>query len=467
MSALLRMPFTYCVVGIACAFFESVRADWTGLVVLGALIALYAFLAKGDKDEGRFRTGDNAYFLGFVYTLSVITLSLILDADTLLGGAGEGVSPLLKTIGIALGTSVIGMLCRFLLTHDIPVAEDVFDVAVREAAVAAASLKGVVDSATKSAAPLSDAVREAAEAAAPLGKVVSGLRQTVNDASRALEAQIRVNGTSLNGLVGEFRGAVKEFSTEAAASLNAMTKDATDETKRAVRAEAERAAAQNADTVRGLGQSVNAHAEAVRASLEGITSSLGGYTEAIHVSAHRFGETLDKATSQAVGQVAEGVVESLQENTFADARRGLEDAVRTYQEGVSAVNQTLASALDGLTGATKAAVVEAGEASSALAGIDSAAVRRDLEGLTEAIGRLRDTVNALNERLPQLADREFAPPRQAPAPPAPHPRGNIDPRGPATADGPSSGFDSPPLVSAPAKTGDGRGFSRWVPWPRR
>ena len=463
MSGLLRMPFTYCVVGIACAFFKSVRADWTGLVVLGALIALYAFLAKGDKDEGRFRTGDNSYFLGFVYTLSVITLSLILDADTLLGGAGQGVSPLLKTIGIALGTSVVGMLCRFLLTHDIVVAEDAFDVAVREAAVAAASLKGVVDAASKSAAPLGGAVREAAEAAAPLREVVGGLRQTIDDASQALEAQVRANRAGLNGLVGEFRGALEEFTNEAAASLNAMTKDGVDETRKAVLALTEKSAAQYADTVRGLGQGVNAHAETVQASLQRITSSLDGYTEAIRVSTQKFGETLDEATSQALGEVAEGVAESLRTNTFADARRGLEGAVRTYQEGVAVVNQTLASAVDGLAAATKAAVAQAGEARAVLAEIDSATFRRDLEGLAEAMGRLRETVNALNDRLPQLAGGESTPPFQAPA----RPIGSVDGRAPATETWPSSGLGHPQLGGASAKTGEDRGRSSWFPWPRR
>ena len=221
MSALLKMPIIYCVVGIvACALFESVRAGWTGLGVLGALVSLYAWLAKGQRDEGRFRTGDNSYFIGFVYTLSVITLSLILDADTLLGGAGGGVSPLLKTIGIALGTSVVGMLWRFGLTHDIVVAEDAFDDAMRDAAVAAASLKGamreaadaadalkgVVSETAEATAPLRGAVREAADAAAPLTKVVNGVRQTIDDASIVMEAQVRANGAGLDSLVDEFRG---------------------------------------------------------------------------------------------------------------------------------------------------------------------------------------------------------------------------------------------------------------------
>ena len=426
MNVLLRHPFAYCVAGIACAFSEAIRADWAGLAVLCSLIAVYAFLARGDRDDGRFRTGDNSYFIGFVYTLSVITLSLILDADTLLDGAGHGVSPLLKTIGIALGTSVAGMLCRFLLTHDIPVAEDEFDAAVRNAAVAAASLEGAARKAAESAAPLAGAVREAAEAAMPLVRIVNEVRQTVDGASQALKAQVRANGSSLSDFVQEFRGRLEDLANDAAASLTAMTKGAIDDTQEAVRTLAERTAAENADTMRDLRQNLNAHPEAVRASLDRIASSLDAYTEVVHASAQRFGQTLDKATRQALGEVAKGVAESLQANTFADARRGLDGAVRTYEDGVAVVSRTLTSAVDGLGHAAKAAVTQAGEARAALIEIDSAAFRRDLEGLREAIGRLGETANTLNDRLPSLVGRGPAPPVRPPLEP---PRTGEDRRG--------------------------------------
>ena len=448
------MPFAYCVAGIVCALlFESVRADWAGLFVLGALISLYAFLAKGEKDEGRFRTGDNSYFIGFVYTLSVITLSLILDADTLLGGTGDGVSPLLKTIGIALGTSVFGMLCRFLLTHDILVAEDAFDSAVRDAAVAAASLEGVVRGVAASAEPLGAAVRVAADAAAPLGDVVSSLRKTIDDASQAMEAQVRASNAGLIDLVGAFRERLEASSNEAAASLAAVTHATVDETAKALRTVAERAAAENADTVRDLQATVSDHAEAVQAALRRITSSLDDYAESVLVSARRIGETLDDATKQAVDGIAQGVTESLQANTFADARRGLEGAVRTYQEGVAGVNQTLASALDGLAGATASAVAQAGEARSALAEIDSAAYRRDLEGLAEAMVQLRETVTALTEQLPKLAGGQLTLPFQVPA----QRDGNVA----------VGGAGMTPLADAPTKTNEGRELGKWFPWPRR
>ena len=409
MNVWLRMPITYCVVGIALAFFfESVRADWAGLVVLGALVILYAFLAKGEKDDGRFRTGDNSYFIGFVYTLSIITLSLMLDADTLLDGAGDGVSPLLKTIGIALGTSVVGMLCRFLLTHDIRVAEDEFDREVRAAAAAAAQLKGTVDAAAKSAAHLGGAVREAAEASAPLSKVVNGLRQTVDVASRDMETLVRATRASV------------------------------DEATKTVRALTTRTAADNADAVGYLQKAANAHAEALQASLRRIASSLDNYTESVHASARRFGETLDEATRQAIGTMAKGVTESLRE-----------------------VNQMLASAVDNLTRATAAAVAQAGEARSALTESGGATFGRDVESLAKTTVQLRETVAAFNSQLSRLAEGELMPPYQVPA----HLGGSAGTRGAVPENRPSSEHDSP-LGDAPPKTSEGQG-GWWAFWTRR
>ena len=149
MDTLLRTPLTYVLAGVAAGLYRPIRADWWGLIILGFFIVLYAFLARGERNEDRFQTGDNCYLIGFVYTLSIITWSLIFDTESLLGVSdgptGGNLPPLLKTIGIALGTSVIGMVSRFFLTEGIKVSEDEFDRAVREAAIATQQLNGAID----------------------------------------------------------------------------------------------------------------------------------------------------------------------------------------------------------------------------------------------------------------------------------------------------------------------------------
>ena len=154
------------------AAFGNVRGSfWWGLCVLGGLISLYGWLAKGGRDAKRYEIGDNCYFIGFVYTLVVISLSVGLDARELLysppegGGSSAGLQHLLETVGVALGTSVIGMLWRFGLVHNIQIPENEFERMVERTAVAANKLEAAVSVAGKSAANANDSLRAVAGAA--------------------------------------------------------------------------------------------------------------------------------------------------------------------------------------------------------------------------------------------------------------------------------------------------------------
>ena len=166
LTPLLKYPLSYCVAGIAVALLRPVRAEWWGLFVLGVLISVYAYLTKDEPEvASRHEVGDNCYFIGFVYTLAVITLSLILDADALLSsGADGGLRQLLTTVGIALGTSMIGMLWRFGLTHGVKPPEDEFDRAVNSAAVAARRLEGAVARANGCFIVVEESLSQAADA---------------------------------------------------------------------------------------------------------------------------------------------------------------------------------------------------------------------------------------------------------------------------------------------------------------
>ena len=433
MNTFLRMPVVYCIAGIVLAvWFESVRAGWWGLLFLGGLISLYAFLAKGEKDGCRFQTGDNCYFIGFVYTLSIITLSLILDAETLVGGLGEqNLLPLLKTIGIALGTSVIGMICRFSLTHGIRVGEDAFDDAVRDAAVAAASLTGVVG--------------EAAKAAVPLKSAVEDLRRTIGNTSEAMQAQSQAGATGLKRLFDAYRGRLEAAFTETNASLQALATGAA-ENFRQQRSSLNQDAK---DVLRELQEKTRAHDETIQASLGDVTSSLTEYVRAVSGSARRVGETLDKAAGQAVARVEKEITDALQANDFADAQQELRASVQTHREVVGGLNQTLAKAMDSLTEASTAVVARADEARNALAAIDGIALHQELVAVTQAIHQFRTEVVALTGQLSSLASGQLA---------VTNPAGNYNqqPRPP----------DVPHPGTGPTAQGEGQRRSRGI-WPWR
>lgn len=143
--SLLQHPASYCVLGVPVVSVPLFRNDWWGLAVLIVLITLYGWLSKDGKQSTRSEVGDNCYFIGFVYTLLVITAALFVDAEKIVSAATkEALGPLLKTIGIALGSSVYGMIWRFGLAHGAGTPENEFDRRTNDIALAADKLSRTV-----------------------------------------------------------------------------------------------------------------------------------------------------------------------------------------------------------------------------------------------------------------------------------------------------------------------------------
>lgn len=422
MNDVLRMPVLYCIVGIVLAgLFEPIRADWWGLFLLGLLICLYGFLAKGEKDGTRFQVGDNCYFIGFVYTLSIITASLYLDAESLLAGAGAGsLHPLLKTIGIALGTSVFGMLWRFGLTYDVQVSEDRFDSEVHRAAVAAAELSSVVKGLQKTFADGSRAFAAQSEASdahlqrlfeAFRSRLDKGIQKTVASLRTATEeavANIGRQESSLTRSTAAYGKAVDASLGKITSSLDdyaASIHDAAQRVAATLGGAAEDAIGKFAD---GFSEALKANT-ATRDSLGRISSSLEDYAQAVHASAQRVGGALERAAQEALERIESRLEEALQTNTFADTREALDAVVRAHRESIVGVNQTLTSALTGLQEATRRGVAYAEEARDALAVMDG---DRQLEGPGHAMGRFREGLAGLNQELAALTASQEAATRQ-------------------------------------------------------
>lgn len=193
---MLQSPITYSVAGIILSFiFKDVRAGWGGLIILGFLISLYGFISKGERGINRYGIGDNCYFIGFVYTLSIITATLIFEVGELAREefAGYDVHSLLKTIGIALGTSVIGMLWRFGLTESVKISKDEFDQAVSRTAWAASQLEGSVTSLKKTIA--NTRLDEEIEA---VRNSLENISTTINAYSKRMEDEAHGIGEALN-----------------------------------------------------------------------------------------------------------------------------------------------------------------------------------------------------------------------------------------------------------------------------
>lgn len=353
MTPLLKYPLAYCIAGGIASLFHSVRAEWWGLFFLSGLIALYAYLAKGERDVGRHEVGDNCYFIGFVYTLAVITVSLIFDAGNLSEGGESDLRSLLKTIGIALGTSLVGMLCRFALKHDIAIPEDEFDRAVSKAAVAANNLESAVARANECVARVEQSLSQAA------GAMKKYSEQTEEEAKKV--------GRSMSGVAERL---LEDFGKRIADSLQTTHFDGVRE---------------------ALQSAVEEHRAAVSRVNETLSQSLA---------------ELNAATKTTVANV-EGVqqaLSSLESAVGGSDWTAMNSAVRTFSEGVNNLNaglRTLAEKQAAAAGEAERDIQRLREMRSAFDGL-----LREIHGDTEAIAKIKEDYRRAFDQAAQAALEE-------------------------------------------------------------
>ncbi len=106
----LSSPLPYAVGGFALCIFLAVTgaSPYLGLLILCALIAIYAALGCQDEANDRREVADNSYMLGFLYTLAIIVATLVADPST-------APDKLISAIAIAMATSAVGMLLRIVI----------------------------------------------------------------------------------------------------------------------------------------------------------------------------------------------------------------------------------------------------------------------------------------------------------------------------------------------------------------
>lgn len=304
MSGLFRYPVFYCIIGGgAAALFDNIRHSfWWGFLILGGLICIYGWLAKGARDVGRYEVGDNCYFIGFIYTLIVIALSVGVDARSFLSADNEelaatddGLQLLLETVGVALGTSVMGMLWRVGLTHGIKIPENELDRIISRASVAANSLEASVSAAGAAAATADKSLR------------------SVSDATQIYADKMRAEADNIGGHLTQVAGKMfDDFGNRIADTLQKTQFDnVREELQEAV--EAHRAAAdavsslmkQSAAELSSVAQATVRSAESAAATMKILQESVGGMQAGeVNEAVINFAEQTQKI-SEGFKQIAE------------------------------------------------------------------------------------------------------------------------------------------------------------------
>ena len=372
MRKLLTAPAAYCVFGTLLAVYRPIRADWWGLLVLGFLICLYAFLAKGERTAERHAVGDNCYIVGFVYTLSIITLSLILDAESMLGADGQPseLHPLLRTIGIALGTSVVGMFCRFALTQGVEIGEDAFDRAVGRTAIAAAKLDGVVKRLDATAGSVDES----------LGKTVVA----IDAYSTEVENESKRVGESLTLAATRLLEHYQDHVTTTLDDLSTSTSEFS----------------------RRMNEDWQGAVEPVRRALEAAATSINAYSARMDAEAKSVGETLNRSVAGVVDDLGHRVAQVLQADRFDDVRDALTATVDLHRKGVEATQTLLTDALDDLRKQTDKTVDNAQETRVLIKSLQNVDGGDTLSKMYQAMDRFTGSLDEVSGTLNRLTDQQ-------------------------------------------------------------
>ena len=115
-------------VGIVILYFASKIHDkpWIMLALSVGIMALYGIYAYSFReDQNLSQIADSAYYLGFLFTLSSITMSLINFASS--EGSSIQIGKIVNMFGFALSTTIIGLLIKLLLENLKPSVSDLTD----------------------------------------------------------------------------------------------------------------------------------------------------------------------------------------------------------------------------------------------------------------------------------------------------------------------------------------------------
>ena len=120
---------TIYLVGVVILYLASRDPDnpWIMLLLSIGLMVIYGIYAYSFRENTNLnQIADSAYFLGFLFTLSSITMSLI-DFASVGGDSEFQIGRIVNFFGFALSTTIIGLLIKLLLENIKPSVSDLTD----------------------------------------------------------------------------------------------------------------------------------------------------------------------------------------------------------------------------------------------------------------------------------------------------------------------------------------------------
>lgn len=341
-------------VGIVAAKYLHAPATWTAI---GAVVVMLVYAGLISRyGSGRLRSdqaGDNCYYLGLIYTLASLAYAIFTfdPANT--------ATTIVQGFGIALATTIVGLVLRVIFNQGRPDLEEVESGARRDLIDAVARMKTELGQAVVVMNDFSRQVRQAISetrdaATADITQfaetAVGGLKEVVDTAKGAMQTEAsefasraKRHGAAVDRLVtslekhGENLDRLSDSHDRISATIGAIA-DSGDRAREAtgvLSSEAEaiasglRSLRESGDIVRGSVEALSRASDAVQASVQSFNGEVGNQLE-----------QLKTAPADAIARSTDAMTQA-----SAAVRAELEGLARSQQSASSALSDQAAAAL--------------------------------------------------------------------------------------------------------------------------
>lgn len=354
---------------------EDHRQLWQTTAILACLIGYAIVVAKVPRLRVRLdQAGDNAYYLGLLFTLASMAVALYDFGQSVVAGADEkGTAAILSNFGVALASTIAGIFLRVVL-HQMRVdPADVESMTRIELAEAAKRVKGTLDSVTVDMGRFHDDVRQRTE------DVVTDVLQKARAMLGDFTTAVAISTTELMEKTGQ---AQRDITEQSVSVVTRMEQTATD-------------AAAAIDRLR--------HVEApplkLANRLENVTGSLEALSEQVVALSGQIagtGVSANEALANLIGAVEKlRVLTEQDRKQHSDGLREVETAVKDVKAELGTVGKVLATDVSLIRD-----LEEQSRRSAKLVESAHVAANDVLEALTESTKTLAAAIRQETDRRP-------------------------------------------------------------------
>jgi hypothetical protein len=341
--------------GIVTAKWLHAPALWVAVGAVAAMLLYAALISR--YGSGRLRSdqaGDNCYYLGLIYTLASLAYAIVTfdPANT--------ATTIVQGFGIALATTIVGLVLRVVFNQGRPDLEEVESTARRDLVDAVARLKTELSQAVMGMNDFSRQIRqsisETRESATSditnfAETAVVGLREVMDAAKGALQneasdfaARAKRHGAAVDKLIstleahGENLDRLAAAHEQVAATLGNIAQ-AGSEAKEATRELAEQAEAASSvlAAVRESSESVRQSSDALNRAASDVQASVTNLGEEVSAQV----QLLREAPGTAVAEASEALTRA-----SAAVREELESLTTTQRSASASISDQAAAAIE-------------------------------------------------------------------------------------------------------------------------